>query len=288
MSDVLRLQKEAFLAARASMHVTLTAHVSQADVEQVAIDHYLESASAWLEVKELVQSAPLPPWPKIPTRNGIPTRRLTPDEERDLTLLMSLGGSSRARDLLAMSQHRLAKMLARQYSRNTEPLCSDLLQEALLGCLRATETFDPFRGIRFSTYAGQWIRAKTIRFLQNRKRVEMSKVPNSDARLMVGSLSDIIPGTDEETCLEAVIPDPSSDLEAEVFDKIELDRVIEVMRQVAQEDRRYPRLVEKRYMTLDPISLGALGRETGGSHEGARLLEKRFLAKTRQVLGVDA
>jgi RNA polymerase primary sigma factor len=38
----------------------------------------------------------------------------------------------------------------------------DLVQEGILGLMQAVERFDPSRGVKFSTYAGWWIRGALI------------------------------------------------------------------------------------------------------------------------------
>lgn len=59
---------------------------------------------------------------------------------------------------LAMSAKRIAYGEARKF---TSPYMDqeDLVQEGLIGLLRAARRFDPDRGIRFSTYARWWVRA---------------------------------------------------------------------------------------------------------------------------------
>ena len=46
----------------------------------------------------------------------------------------------------------------------------DLVQEAMLGLIRATEKFDWRRGYKFSTYATLWIRQAIQRGLDNTGR----------------------------------------------------------------------------------------------------------------------
>jgi RNA polymerase sigma factor (sigma-70 family) len=68
------------------------------------------------------------------------------------------------RDELVRRNLRLVLRLARYYRvRNLGAL--DLVQEGVLGLMRAVEKFDPERGMRFSTYAVWWIRQAITRAL---------------------------------------------------------------------------------------------------------------------------
>ncbi|MBK9496119.1 MAG: sigma-70 family RNA polymerase sigma factor [Xanthomonadales bacterium] len=65
---------------------------------------------------------------------------------------------------------RLAISVASKYSWSTLPQM-DLLQEAFIGLLRATEKFDFSRGFKFSTYATWWIRQAMTRAIGDRGRL---------------------------------------------------------------------------------------------------------------------
>jgi RNA polymerase primary sigma factor len=74
-------------------------------------------------------------------------------------------GDMRARERLVMSNIRLVVVLARHYHVPEGSVMSqaDLVQEGILGLIRAVELFDWRKGSRFSTYAAVWIRAAMTR-----------------------------------------------------------------------------------------------------------------------------
>jgi RNA polymerase sigma-32 factor len=61
-------------------------------------------------------------------------------------------------------------MIAREYQRAVHNLL-DLIQEGNVGLLEAVKNFDPYRGIRFPSYAVWWIRAYVIRYIMNNWRL---------------------------------------------------------------------------------------------------------------------
>lgn len=71
---------------------------------------------------------------------------------------------------LIVSNLRLVVMIAREYQRNSQNIL-DLVQEGNIGLLEAVKQFDPFRGIRFPTYAAYWIRAYMLRHIINNLRL---------------------------------------------------------------------------------------------------------------------
>lgn len=74
-----------------------------------------------------------------------------------------------ARNNFVCANLRLVVKVAQRYGRNRMSL-ADRVQEGNFGLLKAVERFDPDRGVRFSTYAGWWIRHAVTRALVNRGR----------------------------------------------------------------------------------------------------------------------
>jgi RNA polymerase primary sigma factor len=66
-------------------------------------------------------------------------------------------GDTRARDRLVERCLPMVMRVARGYAGRDVEL-ADLVQEGVLGLLRALERFDPSRGIPFAAYAGWWLR----------------------------------------------------------------------------------------------------------------------------------
>jgi len=61
-------------------------------------------------------------------------------------------------------------MIAREYQRSFRTLL-DLVQEGNIGLMEAVKNFDPYRGVRFPSYAVWWIRAYIIRYVINNWRM---------------------------------------------------------------------------------------------------------------------
>ncbi len=78
-------------------------------------------------------------------------------------------GDLRAKEQMVNSNLRLVVSLARKYQGADMPLL-DLIQEGILGLIRASEKFDYRKGFKFSTYATFWIRESIQRAIANRAR----------------------------------------------------------------------------------------------------------------------
>ena len=93
---------------------------------------------------------------------------LTPAEEIELAKRIEKGDLA-AKDRMINSNLRLVVANARRYQGQGLAL-GDLIQEGMLGLIRAVEKFDWRKGFRFSTYATLWIRQAIQRGLENTSR----------------------------------------------------------------------------------------------------------------------
>jgi RNA polymerase sigma-32 factor len=104
---------------------------------------------------------------------------LSREEEHALALRWLEKGDRQAAWRLITSNLRLVVMVAREYQRALHNLL-DLVQEGNVGLMEAIKNFDPYRGIRFPSYAVWWIRAYIIRYIMNNWR--MVKVGTTQAQ----------------------------------------------------------------------------------------------------------
>ncbi len=104
---------------------------------------------------------------------------LTREEEHRLAVEYKEFGNIEAAYKLVTSNLRLVVMIAREYQRALRNLL-DLIQEGNIGLMEAVKNFDPYRGVRFPSYAVWWIRAYIIRYIMNDWR--MVKIGTTQAQ----------------------------------------------------------------------------------------------------------
>ena len=95
---------------------------------------------------------------------------LTKEQELELAKRFREKGDYKSAQGLITSNLRLVVKIALEYQRHWTELL-DLIQEGNLGLVQAVRKFDPYRGIRFSTYASFWIRAYILKFLMENYRL---------------------------------------------------------------------------------------------------------------------
>jgi RNA polymerase sigma-32 factor len=122
----------------------------------------------------------LPAPPRSVTRSGdllayylAEVRRyplLDPEEERKYAVAFYEHGDRTAAEALVTANLRLVIKIAFQYHRQWANVL-DLIQEGNVGLVEALRRYDPYREIRFSSYAQYWIRAMILRFLLDNFRL---------------------------------------------------------------------------------------------------------------------
>jgi RNA polymerase primary sigma factor len=154
---------------------------------------------------------------------------LTAEEEVELAKGIE-AGDPQAKERMINSNLRLVVSLAKRYQGQDLPLL-DLIQEGILGLIRASEKFDWRRGYKFSTYATFWIRQAIQRGLANKART--IRVP-----VHIGQRERKIARTSRElqTKLGRLPTDEEIAKEAEI-DVADIEETREVVRAVTSLDK---------------------------------------------------
>jgi RNA polymerase sigma-32 factor len=95
---------------------------------------------------------------------------LSREEEHALAVQYRETGDLEAAYKLVASNLRLVVKIAHEYRRTAFQLL-DLVQEGNLGLMQAVKKYDPWKGVKLSSYAAWWIRAYIIRFVMENWRM---------------------------------------------------------------------------------------------------------------------
>jgi RNA polymerase primary sigma factor len=194
----------------------------------------------------------------------------------------------------------------------------DLVQEGMLGLIRAVEKFDWRRGFKFSTYGTLWIRQAIQRGLQNHGRTirvpvhvaqrqvkvrkieselstKLSREPTDEEIAAAAELSvdDVIEmrelnrsltsldqpvGEDGETALGELLASDRPEPVEEIAEAQREQQVNEVIERLPEDERNVIRL-RFGLSGQEPLTLRQAGSQLGIPLERARRLEERGLSR---------
>jgi RNA polymerase sigma-32 factor len=95
---------------------------------------------------------------------------LTPEETHDLASKFVATQDPALAARLVTANLRLVVKIAYEYRRAYKNIM-DLVQEGNIGLMQAVKRYDPYRGVKLSSYAAWWIRAYILRFILNNWRL---------------------------------------------------------------------------------------------------------------------
>ncbi len=152
---------------------------------------------------------------------------LSREDEHDLAIQFVEEGDVSAARRLVEANLRLVVKIAYEYRRAHRNLL-DLVQEGNIGLLQAVRKYDPYRGVKLSTYAAWWIRAYILKFVLNNWRLVKIGTTQAQRKLFFNLRK-------EKERLEQLGFTPDTKLLAERLDVREKD-VIEMERRLAAPD----------------------------------------------------
>lgn len=135
---------------------------------------------------------------------------LTREEEHELARKFVEEGDVGAAKQLVTSNLRLVVKIAYDYRRAYKNIL-DLVQEGNMGLMQAVNKFDPYRGVKLSTYAGWWIRAYMLKFILNNHRLVKLGTTQAQRKLFFNLRK-------EKSKLEAMGIEATNDKIAEALD----------------------------------------------------------------------
>jgi RNA polymerase sigma-32 factor len=95
---------------------------------------------------------------------------LSREEEHALAIKLVEAGDVDAARLLVLANLRLVVKIAMEYRRAWTNVL-DLIQEGNVGLLQAVKRYDPYQGVKLSSYAAYWIRAYILKYLLDNIRL---------------------------------------------------------------------------------------------------------------------
>jgi RNA polymerase sigma-32 factor len=204
---------------------------------------------------------------------------LTAEQTHELAVKFIETQDPRIAAQLVTANLRLVVKIAYEYRRAYKNIM-DLVQEGNIGLMQAVKRYDPYRGVKLSSYAAWWIRAYILRFILNNWRLVKLGTTQAQRKLFFNLRK-------KRAELQAMGIDPTNAEIAKALEVPESD-VAEMDVRLAQSEKSLDAPVGdadgRAIAKVDMMPATAAGPETMMADEELQALLKDKLAEFRKTL----
>jgi RNA polymerase sigma-32 factor len=200
-------------------------------------------------------------------------------EEHDLAVRYVQTGDVNAAARLVTANLRLVVKIAYEYRRAFRNMM-DLIQEGNIGLMQAVKRYDPYRGVKLSSYAAWWIRAYMLRYMLNNWRLVKLGTTQAQRKLFFNL-------NKEKARLSAMGIEPTH---AEIAKRLNVDEkdVVDMDRRLARGDASLDSPVgegdNKSVARIDLLPSGALEPEQMTTQAELSQMVKDEISRFRETL----
>lgn len=197
--------------------------------------------------------------------------RLTAIDEQTLFLSFIETGDQQAKDMLIEGNLRLVVFLITKHFNNTGYPTEDLVNIGSIGLIKAVNTFDVNKNIKFASYASRCIQNEILMHLRKVRRWANEISADDSIRNLVGE--------DEFCLLDTFGTDPDI-----VHETVEEQLMKDLLKDIINQLEPREQFIMKRHFGVDAVTQADIARELGISQSYVARIEKKVISKLSEMI----